>query len=497
MKYHLIKSFSNIKSEDIIIKVILLAGIILSVWQYLFNRSLWLDEASLALNILDKDFIDLLKPLDYKQVAPILFLLIEKTFSTLNPGSEYGLRLFPLISYWISLYFFYQVLKIVFRNSYTHILALSLFVFNSILIFYSSEVKQYMTDVMVLTTMYYFLLKNYRNPVNRYLLLGILGLTAIFLSNISPIILASCGFYFLCEYIFLKKNELIKAGLTSFAWLIAFGIYYYIFIHEHPTRNSMITYWSNANAFLPLNPSNPNFFKFVSAKSVMLSKFILHFNLIKFQFPILIILAILSAIIRKKTLLIALLIFPVFLHLLFSAFKLYPFDNRLILYLYPVIIIVIALLLDHLIEFSTLLFKIRKMTILAILIPLVLFFLLLKKEFPIQKQEIKKSIQYIEENTRKHEKIYIYGNAKRAYAYYERINYVNFSDRIIIGGSYRSKGDAFFDEILKLNGLNWVLMSQIQPKEEIYVGEQLRLRGVHAIDSIKTIGSSATLYDFN
>jgi hypothetical protein len=48
------------------------AIILLLVFQYLRNRSLWLDEAMLAWSVISKDPLQLLKPLDYSLVAPTL-----------------------------------------------------------------------------------------------------------------------------------------------------------------------------------------------------------------------------------------------------------------------------------------------------------------------------------------------------------------------------------------------------------------------------------------
>jgi hypothetical protein len=53
-------------------------GIAARMAQYLGNRSLWLDEAYLALNILSRDFSGLLRPLDHHQIAPPLFLWAVK-----------------------------------------------------------------------------------------------------------------------------------------------------------------------------------------------------------------------------------------------------------------------------------------------------------------------------------------------------------------------------------------------------------------------------------
>src|ERR687888_419926 len=57
---------------------ILATGTLLRLTQYLFNRSLWLDEALLTLNVLRRPWTGLIKPLDYNQGAPVGFLFLEK-----------------------------------------------------------------------------------------------------------------------------------------------------------------------------------------------------------------------------------------------------------------------------------------------------------------------------------------------------------------------------------------------------------------------------------
>ena len=58
--------------------VVVAVGIALRLWQYLADASLWVDEAALARNIVDRSPAGLLAPLDYGQAAPWGFLLIEK-----------------------------------------------------------------------------------------------------------------------------------------------------------------------------------------------------------------------------------------------------------------------------------------------------------------------------------------------------------------------------------------------------------------------------------
>ena len=72
-------------------------GVALRLWQYLTNASLWVDEAALARNIVDRSPGALFAPLDYGQVAPWGFLLVEKAAVTTFGNNELALRLFPFI----------------------------------------------------------------------------------------------------------------------------------------------------------------------------------------------------------------------------------------------------------------------------------------------------------------------------------------------------------------------------------------------------------------
>ncbi len=84
-------------------------GCLLRIVQYLLDRSLWMDEAYLSLNILHRSFAGLCRALDYHQGAPIGFLLLEKSAVRLWGGSEYVLRLIPLLAGIASVLLFYRL----------------------------------------------------------------------------------------------------------------------------------------------------------------------------------------------------------------------------------------------------------------------------------------------------------------------------------------------------------------------------------------------------
>ncbi len=71
-------------------------GVTLRLARYAMDYPLWWDEAFVGVNLLRRGFLDLLRPLDYGQVCPPLFLWAELAATRLLGFSEWTLRLFPL-----------------------------------------------------------------------------------------------------------------------------------------------------------------------------------------------------------------------------------------------------------------------------------------------------------------------------------------------------------------------------------------------------------------
>ncbi|RQH15522.1 hypothetical protein D4Z78_21070 [Okeania hirsuta] len=57
-------SLKSLHHINLTTAVILLIGATLRIYQFIFNRPLWLDEAMLAVNVIDRSYIDLLEPLE-------------------------------------------------------------------------------------------------------------------------------------------------------------------------------------------------------------------------------------------------------------------------------------------------------------------------------------------------------------------------------------------------------------------------------------------------
>lgn len=494
LRFNKVHAYKN--QNVILIRSILLIGVVLASIQFLYNRSIWIDEASLAINIISRNYFELLKPLDNYQSAPILFLLIEKYFSEIIPFSEYGLRIFPLICYFISLYFFYKTIKCIFNNFLTVIFALSLFVFNSTLIYYSSEVKQYMCDVLVTTIIFYVTIKNYKKDRSKYLLLAFVGSISIFISNITPILLLTVGIYMLYDFYPLAKNNYTSLLGISLSWGISFFVYYYFFIHNHPARLPMIN--MHQEFFMPLNPFGKSFYKFVILIGPMITCGL-------FRFTILggIIISVISfkgfiQFIKDRNFKIFILAFiPIFIHFLLSGLKIYPVQKRMILYLSICIIIICSNGFYSIIKSQIIIHKINFLRKFAFYIPFTFLGLmsayLVKVGFPIVvHSDIKNCILYIEKNMHKNDKVQVINwDATIPFTYYMNISFSKINpDNITLDPLFCSDEISCEEKLHLLKGRVWFIFgpdnNEAKKKAILKAYESKGKKAIHQFQAINT-----------
>ena len=121
--------------------LLVIAGATLRLWQYLANSSLWIDELALARNIIERPAAGLVGPLDYAQVAPLGFLLIQKAVTSIAGTSEMALRAFPLACGLGALLLFWGVSRRI-LSGWSGPFAVGLFALGIPFIYFSSQVKQ-------------------------------------------------------------------------------------------------------------------------------------------------------------------------------------------------------------------------------------------------------------------------------------------------------------------------------------------------------------------
>jgi len=408
----------------------------------------------------------------------------------------------------LSLFLFYRILKLIHQNYYTIIFSLSLFVFNPTMIYYSNEVKQYMTDVLVLTSIYYLALKNYNKEECRYYLLGIIGVVGIFLSNVSPIILFSCGVYLLYDDIINKKTHFKYIAGVAFIWLLSFFIYYYFFILGHSSTFLMLGEWSAYGAFMPANPLSIEFYHFLFQKGAGVVLSLFSFGIIGgVSLSILILIGIVHLIREKKINIMILTLTPLILHLLLSSFKLYPFDERLILYTCPCIIILCSFGINYLVKILSIYIKIEKIRLLAIFPPFILFaYFLYQVEYPMERNEIKKSITFIQQNMNNDDTVYVNFLSTTPFLCYHYISFSKMEHNKVIFGQRTNYWNGekwsadlakFSDDLNSLEGRVWFLFTSVadEPEKNRYLINYCNAKGLKSIDEFHVTGSDVYLYD--
>ena len=345
----MVKSFfQKIKSafsgEQFAVGIILLLGFILRLKQFLIGRSLWLDEAMLALNIVNRSFAGLLKPLDYDQGAPIGFLLVEKSMNLLFGDHELVFRFIPFVVGVTAPYLFYLLLR--HTNSEIGLLTgLALFAVCPELIYYSSEMKQYIVDVTVAITLLLLAMPILeRRAVKRdYINLGLVGILALWFSHSALFILAGLGVGLLFQELSQRnKSNMLTIFIVGASWLANLGLIYLVTLQDLSQNTFLLNYWQEN--FMPLPPwTDWGWFTLVFNGLIQ--------NQIGISAPAWLIFVILVfgfMLLVSKNKSYASALFAVFIFsLIASAIRVYPFGGRLSLFLVPLIIILISQIINE------------------------------------------------------------------------------------------------------------------------------------------------------
>ena len=416
-----LKGFNKFIVPENVVWVVIGFGIVVRVAQYVWNRSLWADEAVLALNIVNRSFWELLQPLDYDQGAPLGFLMVEKLAVQVFGNNEYALRLFPLICGVVSLFLFYGLAKR-FIQGWGITIALALFASLHYLVYYSSEVKQYSSDVAIALFCSLLSLRLLSPKLGIYdvLILSLGGAIAIWFSHPAIFVLAGVGGC--CFLLKLVKKEEIK--LTNYlaiysSWIISFIAFYFISIKNLSSDEDLLTSWQKAFPSFPLD-----IIWYLDA----FGKFF--YRPLGFNGPfdgLAIIIFVVGCIAyyhrNKRSLLI--IVSPILVTFLASAIQKYPFRSRLVLFLTPFVILLIAEGVDYLRRKTKYKFApIFSIVILLLLLapPVISASQIMVK--PYLRGEIKPVISYIKTNQKPGDILYIYQRGKYQFIYYaEKFGY--------------------------------------------------------------------------
>lgn len=469
-------------------------GILLRLRQYAFNRSLWIDEAAVAVNLVGRSWSQLFEPLLYGQVAPLGFFLTEKLAIQVLGPSEYALRLFPLIAGILAMFVFHR-LSVKLLEPAAVPLALALFAIAQPLVYFSSEVKQYSVEVLVTLVILGLslkMLKTTPKSSGQVILYGLWGAIPVWFSFPSAFALAGTALV-LARASYLDKKRVPWPMLAVFAlwWVSVVLSYFFSKRYVSQVSGHMQDFWDGG--FMPLIPS-PD-----AAQWYMRAVF----N--TFEFPggieqtglavVAFVAGVVSFRLHKKKNELWLLLAPIAVALAASALRLYPFADRLILYLVPLLILLIAagavLIRQSLARVSRLLGA----AFIVVLLVKPVMLACLSAVSPITREEVRPAFVHMKEHWQPGDVLYVYNGAEKAFLYYAAA--YGFDGECVMGLNSRDNLMRYIEDIGQLQGRPrvWILFShswvQNNMDERAFIIHYLDQAGAKRLDAFKAFAKGA------
>ncbi|MBX6313929.1 MAG: hypothetical protein IRY99_13580 [Isosphaeraceae bacterium] len=328
-------------------------GLLFRVAHYLADREYWLDETFLAGNIANKTFAELAGPLSADQLAPLGFLWAEQLVYLALGGSALALRLIPLAS-GVAALFLFLVLARRCLEPRTVPVALALCAIADDLIYFSAELKPYSGDVAaaLLAERAAVAMRTAPLMARRILGCGAIGAVLVWFSFPVVFILAGTSLALVGSAVWRRDGPMaVRCAAVGLIWAVAWAASYSVVrIQLHPDTG-MWVFWSFAFPPQPLEVSTA----LIWAARRFLNLFV---NPLSFPGPIgpypggLLALGLLvigcGSLWRRDRLGLALLMLPMLLTLAAALVRLYPFHGRLILFLTPALLLLIAEGIDRL-----------------------------------------------------------------------------------------------------------------------------------------------------
>lgn len=462
-----------------------------------------MDEAYLSLNILHRSFAGLCRALDYHQGAPIGFLLLEKSAVRWWGGSEYVLRLLPLLGGIVSVVLFYALAKKVLPAMAVPI-AVGLFAISPALIYYSAEVKQYSTDAAIAILLYCLTIEGSESrwKAGQTALAALAGAIAIWMSHSSIFVLAGIGATIFIVLV-LRKDwaRLARVSLVGLCWMASLAVCYIVALRKLASDGELLSYW-NAN-FMPLPPRSvadlkwfaDSFFGFFNSSAGL-----------KFSGLAALVFVVGSiSMFRKSAERVFLLLSPAIITLLASGLHKYPFGGRLALFLVPSVLLLMADGVDAICSASSTFPAIGWVLVTLLFLDPGIYILhhFAKPHAEVVQpgvmfpEEIRSVVAYVSNHEQPGDLVYVFYGAEPAFNYYaERDNFPR--NNVEIGTAAGNDPHIYESDLDRLRGRRvWVVLSHIHgvgAQESKTVEFYLDMLGPR-VDSLSVAGAETYLYD--
>lgn len=403
--------------------IIILIGITLRLIRYLHNPSLWFDEADIAIDIIRRPLIDLINPSpDYTQTHPYGFFAIIKLTIQMLDNSEYALRLAPLLFSIVSLILFFRLAKEYLSPGAISI-GLGLFALSDPLVYQSSNLKPYSGDVAfaLIILLLSVRMSSENLSISRIILYWFVGTIAIWCSTPSIFVLLGAGTILFLYSLYRKDHQrALGISIISLLWIMSFVVYYFVYIQNllsDINKNfSMDKFMQMEKSVIPIPP-----------RSIEDLKWYIETFFNAFDYPggfqlrglaILLFLAGCTIMYKKRKELLFILLSPALFAIAATALQKYALRGRLLFFIVPSMLLLIAE------GTETVRSGLKKLSraISVLLVVLLFFYPIITSAYRIIKpfywEDMKPVLNYIQENWRDGDVIYVHYYAQYPFLYY-------------------------------------------------------------------------------
>ena len=426
MKSRYIVSEENIERRDrlpwrLLALAAILIGVALRIWQYAANPSIWVDEAAIARNVLDRQPSELFGHLDYGQIAPPGFLLAVKLSATLLGCSEYALRIVPFVAGIASPALFYYVARSFLRPVAT-IAATLMFSMAVPLVFFSANLKQYSSDVAITLLVIGIALRLRPSPLTlrTACVFAFIPVPLLFFSQAAVFPLTIAGVVVFTDAFLERRPDRWHrlAVVVSWVAVVVAAVAYSssamtsvdnVFLHRlwenaiMPREGEIQWLWTTVkNIFGPLRPSlvdgslhyaKPGLFALLAGIGGV-------------------------TLFASSPALGTLVVGPVVLTLVASLFHAYPFGVRVDLFLLPLLLLAVVAGADYL---AQLLIRRRAGEYTPLLLLPFAITTLLHQPPPHRPEHLRPVMQYVSDHWKAGDALWVYYGAGQAFEYYSKL----------------------------------------------------------------------------
>jgi 4-amino-4-deoxy-L-arabinose transferase-like glycosyltransferase len=452
-----------------LILVLIALGIGLRLVPLLTGRDLWIDEAMLALNLVNRSPAELLGPLDWNQGAPVGFLLLSKSAVTAFGTGESALRLVSFVGSVLGLLgFAWLAGRLLPRPA--AILAVGLCVVSPALVSYAAECKQYATDAAVAVGLFAAaagLLLGERGGW-RWVLIAFAGAAAVWVSHPAAFVLGGVGTALMAEAAVRRdRKRLVVACLTVGVWLVSFAGCYAVSLRHLGANSYLLDYW--AGHFLPLPPTGVGDAAWLVDHAFTLFQTPGGFGVAAGLAAVLFVVGI-HEIVKERWPVALALVLPAAFALAASAVHKYPFAGRLLLFLIPLLVLGVARG-----AWAVTAALRPALPLAAVLVPGVLLFAptwetLQELRRPSRHEQLRTVLDTVRGEWQPGDRVYVYYGAVPAFTYYTREHPFPVGS-VVIGTDSRADRGGYRDQLAGVKSGNrvWLVFSHRHKDEETLI----------------------------